>query len=105
MTDFNSVTLNRIYNCLSETEHKTRSRICMETCLSDRQVRRGIHELRDAGIPVCSDSHSKGYWLGNRDDVSRCSREMRARAYKLMHTARKMDTGEIEGQEEINVLV
>ena len=84
---------------------KTRLQIVQETGLCDREVRRQIHELRDAGVPVCSDSHSKGYWLGNRDDVSRCSREMRARAYKLMHTARKMDTGEIEGQEKINVLV
>lgn len=60
---------------------------------SDRQVRLAIEELRSDGEPIISDSSRAGYYY-SPEDVSIIQAEMRARAYKLLETARAMDRKE-----------
>ena len=56
----------RVYVHLREGKKYARSRafLARKTGMTDRQVRKGIADLRAAGYPVCSiTAHPGGYWL------------------------------------------
>lgn len=40
----------------------TRSHLTVLMSISDRKVRTMIHDLREAGMVICSDTQGKGYW-------------------------------------------
>ena len=71
--------------------------------ISEREVRRCITELRDAGFNVASSSHGKGYWLGNESDKECTIKEYRSRAAKLIKTAEALEKGPDLGQMEVSL--
>lgn len=86
---------------ISKDSLRTYLRVYKGLDLSDRAIRRAASELRKSGYPICSNSDSKGYWLGNKEDVARTVADLRSRAYDLLRTADKMEGIEIEGQERM----
>lgn len=89
---------------LSLTEMpKSRKHLCIELGCSDRSLRMAIKELRDSGIPVCTDSETGGYWIGDEKEIDRTVKELRARAYKLILTADRLERKAIAGQIEMEV--
>ena len=71
--------------------------------ISEREVRRCVAELRNLGYNVASNSHGKGYWLGNDKDKECTVREYRSRASKLMKTADALEQGPDLGQMEAEI--
>ena len=63
----------------------------------DRVVRRGIEELRNAGVKVVSHSDKHGYWLNDGYDAFRS--QMLKKAYTIIRTIKAMDS-RLEGQFE-----
>lgn len=64
------------------------------TGLDDRTVRREIETLRTKGIPICSNSQNKGYFLAETpEEVKHYVAETRHRAMKLLNLANKVAIG------------
>lgn len=84
-----------------------RSTLSVKLGVSDRYLRQIIRDARKDGWPICSSSNSNsyGYWMGNRSDVKRISRELEHRAMDMLETSRKMKrmqlNKQIEGQIEM----
>ena len=72
----------------------------MMICPSERDIRRAVAELRDAGFNVASSSDKKGYWLGDEVAKERTIKELRSRATKLLKTADALEKGPDMGQLE-----
>lgn len=79
----------------------TKREICKITGHSDRRVRGGVANLRNAGLPVMSLSTHCGYWLAKHESEEReLINEYRHRAYELLRTASALQHSSI-GQMEI----
>lgn len=65
---------------------------------SERDIREAVHELRNRGINIVSNSQNKGYWLGTEEDKEKTIRELRSRANSLLKTACALEKGEDIGQ-------
>ena len=76
-----------------------RKDLCRKVGCSDRVLRRLIRELRLEGIPVCSNSHTPGYWLGNEDETKHMVREMQHRGLQCLEAARKMELNRQRGEQ------
>lgn len=68
-----------------------------------RTVRQYVDELRLRGIQVASNSHTKGYWLGSKEDIALTIADYRSRARKLYAIADALEKGEDIGQEEMDI--
>ena len=52
--------------------------------IGDRQFRKSIHQLRNAGYHIISESSKSGYWLGTDDEWNAfCDRERKAALNRL----------------------
>ncbi len=68
----------------------------------ERAVRRAIHDLRNEGIRICSDSHGRGYWIAKDEAEYEAFRaEYVSRARDIMKTAKAMD---IAGEKQMTFL-
>lgn len=83
----------RVWNMLDKEVPLDRQMIADMAGTDERSVRRAIKELRDNGFNVASSSHAGGYWKGNDQDRRRTVSELRARAYKELETARRLEQG------------
>lgn len=75
----------------------TREEMCRALKVPDRSIRRGIEELRRAGVRVVSLSDRYGYWLN--DDYIKFRQQMISKASTILKTVRAMDNV-VEGQQE-----
>lgn len=67
---------------------KTRDKLCEETKMDDRKVRRIISELRKREL-ICSLSGSSGYWRpANREEVKQYLKETTKRIKSLYEDCR-----------------
>ena len=84
---------------------KPQSRDCLMDQLhcSDRMLRRAVSELRSNGLPVASDSDTKGYWWGDDNDIARTVKEYRSRAFDLLQIADALESGPDLGQMEVSI--
>lgn len=73
---------SRIYRILEDAkEPVTRTQLMRMTGLCDREIRRKIRELRNAGANIMSSSSTAGYWLSDSEyDLKRFDAEMKRRA-------------------------
>lgn len=67
---------------------------------TDNELRAAVRELRDNGYNVASNSHTAGYWLGDKEDTQRTIRELRAKAISLIKRADALEAGLDKGQVE-----
>lgn len=88
-----------VLNALTD-KPKTRQQLAQECGISDRSLRREIKRLRDNGYPICTNSQTGGYWIGNNKESAILARELWSRAIELMTTARAISSGALDGQEE-----
>lgn len=58
---------------------QTRADLVSKLHVYDYTIRDHIRSLRLMGYPICSYSHSKGYWLGDREDIEKTIAEHRSR--------------------------
>ncbi|MDY4129517.1 MAG: HTH domain-containing protein [Peptostreptococcus porci] len=73
--------------------------------VSDRGVREAIARLREQGIPICSNSDNKGYWLArNEAEINHTIKEYRARAFKMLKVAKALENSftEVSGNDSEN---
>jgi len=55
-----------------------------------RVVRRAVHELRIAGIPICSDT-TNGYWYAASEaEATTCAKILANRAWEILKAAKGM---------------
>ena len=92
----------KILNLLS-SKPISRCEMAIVLHMSERVIRQHIKEMRDRGVPICSNSRQGGYWLGNATDRRHTAAEYRAKAYKMLPTATMLD-GQLDGQIEIGEL-
>ena len=73
---------SRIYRILEASEEPvTRTQLMRMTGMGDREIRRKIRELRNAGANIMSSSSTAGYWLSDSEyDRLRFDAEMKSRA-------------------------
>jgi biotin operon repressor len=76
---------------------QSREILCKRIGCSDRVLRRAVRELRLSGVPVCSSSQTKGYWLGNDDEAKHLARDYRSRGLKCLEAARKIEATRAKG--------
>lgn len=90
--------------CLLSDKPVSRSYLSNQLQLSDRTVRQLISELRNQGIPICSNSRTGGYWIAkDKDEIQQTINEYRHRAFNMLITARKIERNELLGQMEIKM--
>lgn len=80
------------------TRPQPRGYLCWVLECTDSELRAAVRELRDNGYNVASNSHTNGYWLGDKDDAKRTIRELRAKAYTLIKRANALEKGLDKGQ-------
>lgn len=81
-------------------EPVTREQLARETGVEDRTVRKCIQKLRIMGVPICSNSHRKGYTLATGDELNHMVADYRARGLACLEVARKIQLNrQLEGQE------
>lgn len=68
------------------TGKKTRAELCWALNITDKALRENIRELRKQGVPICSSSQSKGYWLGTREELNNTIKEYRSRYVDIVET-------------------
>ena len=66
--------------------------------VNDRTLRDAKKELIHLGIVVCSNSHTKGYWIGNASERRHTANEMRKRGLELLREADRIEGIPIDGQ-------
>lgn len=66
--------------------------------LNGAEVREIVRSLRRKGYPICSGS--KGYWLGDREEIAHTIAQLRSRGTDMLETARAMEAMEVDGQLE-----
>jgi biotin operon repressor len=70
----------------------SRSALVQATGKTDRMVREQIENLRKEGIPICSTSHSKGYFLPQtEEEFKRFIREYKSHSLTMIKTADTME--------------
>lgn len=83
----------------SRTIPASRAMLCGYLGKSDRDIRRGIEELRKRGYRIVSNSGHYGYWLDESGGgYDRMRAEMRKKALSMLATIKAMDGKELEGQ-------
>lgn len=74
----------------------SRGDLILATGCTDRDVRKGISELRNAGLRIASSSGKYGYWLCNSDaDYAAMRNELRGKAFSLLAMVKAMDECDI----------
>ena len=58
--------------------------------ITERKFRITVKELRDKGLPICTDPDG-GYYYGSRKEGLIEARKLRHRAYELLKTAERME--------------
>ena len=77
-----------------ESNSIPRRELVKRCCISDRSVRSCIAELRNDGIPVCSNSKTSGYFIADSDDeVDHFLNENHKRAMVLLSINKKVSEG------------
>ena len=64
---------------------QSRKQLAAMTGANDRAIRTAVSELRDEGVPICTDRKQGGYWLGTRSEYRKTAiadYTSRMRAYK-----------------------
>ena len=93
ITSENYIIMQEILSILeSSLEPVSREYLSSQTGISDRAVRDIIRLARSEGYPICSNSGTKGYWLGGREDIRRLIAECKARARAELIVAEKLET-------------
>lgn len=64
-----------------------RKMLCQMLGIKDRTLRNLVREARQKGIPICSKSQRKGYWLGTDEEIEKMIAEYRHRALDCILTA------------------
>ena len=82
----------RLLETLTRTP-QSRESLCRRLGCSDRTLRMLVTELRMDGEPVCSNSQTKGYWLGTQADRKHLAAEYRHRGAQMYHIANKLEAG------------
>ncbi len=82
----------RILDCLTDTPI-SREALSRKTGIEDRTMREHIAVMRKKGVPICSKSDGKGYWLGNEKEIKITVNELRYRAFDMLRTAKAMEDG------------
>lgn len=72
--------------------------------ISERTVRAAIHDLRQEGHLILSESNGKGYRLGTRREATHFIKEHRKRAYDMLRTANLMES-KLPGQMTLEELM
>lgn len=82
-----------IYNLLKGSEAPvSRATLCFFCQQDDRSNRLDIAEMRKKGIRICSNSHTKGYWLAqNQADYESLRAEYIARISEMASIVKAMD--------------
>jgi len=79
----------------------TKQELVDRTGLNEREVRKLITELRNAGLPIIATSGHYGYWIASSNQEQRMLiNEYKHRAYKLLKTASALENSNV-GQIEI----
>lgn len=73
--------------------------------MHERSIRNAVHNLRNEGVRICSDSAESGYWIAkNKKDYREfCKREYDSRINDMIKTRRAMNRGE-SGNEQLTIL-
>lgn len=71
--------------------------------ISEREVRRCVKELRDAGYAIASSSRCKGYWLANKIEKEYLIREYLSRIAAEQRTVEALREGPDLGQMEAEI--
>ena len=98
-----------IYTALEDADYGTTvERFALEEYFgySDRQIRKAISKLREAGLRVASSSHKSGYWICRNDkEYAALRSEFTNRIQALALIVRRMDEvmdGQIEWDTSTN---
>jgi len=91
-------------DCLDRVVEK--SEIAERYGYSDRQIRKAVSKLREAGLRVASSSHRPGYWICRTpEEYAALRAEFTNRIQALALVVRRMDEvmdGQIEWDTEVN---
>lgn len=88
----NTIMIRRLMQVLEErTEPMSRMELVRILNIDDRTIRELISYARTKGVPICSASDRKGYWLGDEYDVARLVSEYRGRANTLQEVANALE--------------
>jgi biotin operon repressor len=72
---------------------QSRESLCRRIGCSDRRLRLAVQELRAAGIPICSNAQTSGYWIGSEEEIRHLARDFRSRGLSLLEVSRKLELG------------
>ena len=84
-------------------EPQTKDELKDKLHISEREVRRCIKELRDAGYAIASSSRCKGYWLASKTEKEYLIREYLSRIAAEQRTVEALRKGPDLGQMEVEV--
>ena len=77
-----------------ESSSVSRKELERKVGISDRSVRSCIAALREEGIPVCSNSHTSGYFIADtEEEVDHFLNENHKRAMVLLRINKKVSEG------------
>lgn len=85
----NDTTEERVLSILSNML-QDRKTLALLLGIEDRKLRKVIKDLRDKGLPICTDPDG-GYYIGSRKEGLIEARKLRHRAYELLKTAERME--------------
>lgn len=77
---------------------QSRQRLCYMLGTNDRALRSAKAELVKAGVNVCSNSRTRGYYIGSDEERRHAAAELRKKAYEMLAEANALDPAEVEGQ-------
>lgn len=85
-----SITAVKVLQVLTN-KPQSKAKLQSKTGLSERDVRRGISELRKRGVGVVSSSrHGSGYWLGTPKEIKMFTHENGHRAMEILKASYAM---------------
>lgn len=89
------MTVLEILKLYSKEKPANRERFAQYLKIGDRALRKEIENLRDQGVPICSNSHAStgegGYWIAKTiKEYEEFSAEYTSRAIKIINRDKKM---------------
>lgn len=86
-----------------KSDPQTREELCAQLNCDDRSLRRAAAELRNVGFNIASSSHSKGYWLGTKEEMEALANEYDERGWMCYQVAWNIRRGPDLGQMEVEL--